>query len=106
MVVIQTGTLDQLDLGQWQNAVFRVLGAFIHINVLLAVFNMIPIPPLDGSHILFSLLPPQMGQITQILRQYGMLALFFVLFFMRDTIWGVSSGVIQALEKLAELMVR
>ncbi len=106
MVVIQAGLLDQMDLGQWRNAVTLVLGAFIQINVLLAVFNLIPIPPLDGSHILFALLPPQMNQITQILRQYGMLALFFVLFFMSDTIRAVSGAVTGFLWSLAQTVVQ
>ncbi len=41
------------------------------INLLLVVFNLIPIPPLDGSRILYMLLPPQYDNITGVLNQYG-----------------------------------
>ena len=41
----------------FQLIVFRLMYRFIEINILLAAFNLIPIPPLDGSKILFSLLP-------------------------------------------------
>lgn len=45
------------DLGI-ENMLIVFLAALVHINLILGVFNLIPIPPLDGSHILFSLLPP------------------------------------------------
>lgn len=44
----------------------------VFINLLLAIFNLFPIPPLDGSHILFSLLPHSMEYIKIFLQQYGM----------------------------------
>lgn len=44
----------------------------VFINLLLAIFNLLPIPPLDGSHILFSLLPQSMEHIKIFLQQYGM----------------------------------
>jgi Zn-dependent protease len=55
---------------------------FIFINLVLMVFNLLPIPPLDGSKVLFAFLPPrQTWQWRPILEQYGfilLLLLFFV----------------------------
>lgn len=53
---------------------------FIQINVLLFVFNLIPIPPLDGSHVLFALLPGDSYRLHMQLSQYGFLVLLAVIF--------------------------
>jgi len=45
------------------------------INILLAVFNLMPIPPLDGSHILFTFLPSSMWRFRAMFNQYGLLIL-------------------------------
>ena len=50
-------------------------------NFLLALFNLIPIPPLDGSHILFSLLPPSMDNVKIFLQQYGIFVLLLLLLY-------------------------
>ena len=55
------------------------LAFFAYINVLLFVFNMLPIPPLDGSHVLFALLPGDTMRLQLQLRQYGFLILMGLL---------------------------
>ncbi len=58
-----------------------ILSFIVYINILLAVFNLIPIPPLDGSKILFALLPPGAESFQQILERYGFIILIFFIFF-------------------------
>jgi len=53
----------------------------VYINILLAIFNLLPVPPLDGSHILFSFLPPGMEKIKIFLSQFGLFILLFIIFF-------------------------
>ncbi|PIQ04623.1 MAG: site-2 protease family protein [Candidatus Nealsonbacteria bacterium CG18_big_fil_WC_8_21_14_2_50_37_10] len=53
----------------------------VYINILLAVFNLFPVPPLDGSHILFTFLPPGMENIKIFLSQFGLFILLFIIFF-------------------------
>ena len=62
--------------------VIEVLYFFILINLLLMIFNLLPIPPLDGSKVLFAFLPPRLSwQWRPILEQYGfvLLLLLFLL---------------------------
>ncbi len=68
--------------GEFYQSLFSVFAYIVWINLLLAVFNLLPIPPLDGSHILFAFLPRDMENVKIFLAQYGLLLLLFFIFFL------------------------
>ncbi len=74
------------------NEAFQALAAYIiFINILLAFFNMLPIPPLDGSKILSALLPFKAAmryqEFVRSIERYGILVLLVVLFLIINIIW-------------------
>lgn len=60
---------------------FQIFSLIVILNLLLAIFNLVPIPPLDGSRILFTLLPYSLGEVRIFLERYGLLLLLLFIFF-------------------------
>jgi Zn-dependent protease len=73
--LLLTASPQIFNSGQTGLVLFQILSYFVWINLLLAVFNLFPIPPLDGSHILLSLLPDRYVQFKLIYLRYGRFAL-------------------------------
>ncbi len=75
-----------------------LLLTIIRFSVLLGVFNLIPIPPLDGSKILFDLLPPSYENFKRNLESYGPIIL--LLFFLTQLNGGIFFGLIDSITLL------
>ena len=54
-----------------------LLFVFLEINVVLGIFNLIPVPPLDGSHVLRHFLPDAVRQVYDMVGMIGLLALIY-----------------------------
>ncbi|MBA3679412.1 site-2 protease family protein [Candidatus Saccharibacteria bacterium] len=58
----------------------QILLQFVLINLAFFVFNMIPIPPLDGSRVLYAAVPPSVQDIMDQIERYGIIVIFAFLF--------------------------
>lgn len=70
-----------LSIFNFSEGVIFFVSSIIITNIALAVFNMLPIPPLDGHHILYAILPNRFYKIKELLRKYSFIILItFVIF--------------------------
>lgn len=87
-----------LGLGEG-NALFYFLYTLILINAILMVFNLIPIPPLDGSKLLFAFLPPSAEEVKIFLERWGFLILIGLIMFAGNLFSGLFHFVISLIDR-------
>ncbi len=61
--------------------IYSLIGFAIYVNLLLAAFNLIPVPPLDGSRIVMGILPARLAIYYARLERYGILIVLMLLYF-------------------------
>ncbi len=80
-IAVIFGLLLRFSQGFGNSAFVEITTLIVFINILLAVFNLIPIPPLDGSKLLFAIFPSELNQIRTFFERYGFILLLFIIFF-------------------------
>jgi Zn-dependent protease len=67
-----------------------IVSYIVIVNIVLAIFNLIPLPPLDGSKLLFSVMPDRYNHVRYILEAYAPVWILIVVFFL----WQIMAPVI------------
>lgn len=80
-VALVFGLILRFSLAFIPGSLASTFSSIVYLNILLAVFNLLPIPPLDGSHILFTFLPYSMQKTKIFLTKFGFFILIFCIFF-------------------------
>ena len=84
--------------GTVQPAIFGlIISTAVSVNLGFFVFNMLPIPPLDGSRILYAVAPNSVRSVMQKIEQNGVLLVMIIIVLFSDVIGQVMSGCIRAI---------
>jgi len=95
---IRLGVLSLLPAAQ-ADRLAQVLIAVIGVNIGLAAFNLLPIPPLDGSRILAGVAPPAVADVIESLEPYASYIFIFVLFILPRMGFNIVSAMVYPLQE-------
>jgi Zn-dependent protease len=100
LVLAAVGALLLRLVGLGGGEITRLLIIWVGVNVLLAVFNVMPIPPLDGSKVLARFLPPRARHVYQSMEPYGALFMLVIFFLFPSAIFAIVDPIVTGLFEL------
>lgn len=85
----------------WSPILSKIMMAIVLMNLGLGIFNLLPIPPLDGFSVLGWVLPARFGNVLHIIETYGMLILMVILFtdILGRVLWPLVAGLYSLYQK-------
>lgn len=102
VIAILFGIIIRLTFNMALSPGFYVItSAIVIVNLALAIFNLVPIPPLDGSKILFSFLPESMSSKIFLYEQYSLILLLIFIVFFSDYIYPILAFLFHLITGLA-----
>ncbi|MFA5061878.1 MAG: site-2 protease family protein [Patescibacteria group bacterium] len=84
-------------IGVFNPGLISFLDIIVYANIMLMVFNLVPIPPLDGSKVLYAVLPASAQNVKLFLDRYGFIILLVFIFFLFELISPIIDGIFRLL---------
>lgn len=101
-IALVFGIIIRVSMGHGLPAGFYfITSSIVIVNVALGLFNLIPIPPLDGSKILFALLPPSWYPVTSFLERYALVLIIIFIAFFSNSIYPAVAALYHAMTGLS-----
>lgn len=102
IIAVIFGMIIRFSAGyNFSSSFYTIISEIVLINLALAIFNLVPIPPLDGSKILFSLLPASLYGIMEFMERYGFVLLIIFIVYFSNILYPILAGAFSLLTGLA-----
>lgn len=96
LLALVFGLLIRFGVGVLPDSFLQISAVVVLTNIVLAIFNLVPVPPLDGSKIFFSLLPAQFFKLREMMERYGLILVLLVI----TIIWEIIFPIVPFLFRL------